>query len=215
MKNETNIVLEAYRQGNYDFESIQFQCFLFLLSYGEERISSKDRGWYSYHISRTIIDKGLQQSLAVKTKASRIILAMKSRNVKLILTSSLILICQIFIGYTQGNVYTIQRNRYLDLRLIYSWDSFMMPTSMCNVTSMDGGCGLFDAVLDTSRSCSCYCPRSRTTFAFKGNKWRCVDNSRVRDVQGKRVKTAVKIVRLAEAPLKIQLQPSNVCFSNH
>ena len=111
----------------------------------------------------------------------------KSSEMSSILFASLILVSQVLSGYTLGNVFTIKRNRHVNFnpKFISSWDSFNIPTSMCNRTSMGEQCGPFGAFIDGGHSCECFCPSNRSTFVFHDNKWTCLDNHKVRDLQGK------------------------------
>ena len=67
-------------------------------------------------------------------------------------------------------------------------DSFKIPSSVCNCTGTSNDCETFEA-LNYSRyqSCSCYCPSQNSSLVFHNNKWKCLDNSQVRELQGKRI----------------------------
>ena len=93
---------------------------------------------------------------------------------------------QLFVGITLGNVFVINRNRPSGIQLIAnSWDSFTIPSTICNRTNSAGDeCKRFHAI-DDSRSCSCSCPLERASFVFEDNEWTCLDNAKVRDLQGK------------------------------
>ena len=97
-----------------------------------------------------------------------------------------ILVFLVFISFAIGNVFEINRYRP---SVIFPWDSkdvFKLPISLCNRTSTGDVCGSFDAI--KVQSCTCSCPRSRNTFAFDDDEWRCVNNREIRrNLQGKKV----------------------------
>ena len=96
-----------------------------------------------------------------------------------------IAVFQLFIGITLGNVFVINRNRPSVFQIANSWDSFTIPSSICNRTISAGDeCEPFHAIND-NRSCSCSCPLDRASFVFKDNEWTCLENGKVRDLQGK------------------------------
>ena len=98
-----------------------------------------------------------------------------------------LILFQVFISFTQGNVFTIKRNRHVNVtaKHIYSWDSFTIPASICRRMNIDDECGSFNAESDGGQSCSCFCPSNRTTFIFHDNKWTCLENYKIRNLQGK------------------------------
>ena len=93
------------------------------------------------------------------------------------------LVFLVFISFAIGDVFEINRYRP---SVANSKDVFKIPISICNRTSAGDVCGSFDAI--KVQSCTCSCPRSRNTFAFDDDEWRCVNNREIRrNLQGKKV----------------------------
>ena len=107
---------------------------------------------------------------------------------KLTISTSSILVFHGFFAFAIGNVFVINRNRPSGLnQWWWSRDSFKVPTSICNRTSTGSEiCGSFYAT-NGDGSCSCSCPRDRATFVFAEDGWTCLENDKIRNLQGKSV----------------------------
>ena len=114
---------------------------------------------------------------------------MLSNEAKSTIAASSILVFQVFIGLAIGNVFLINRYRPPGkLQYWHSRDSFKIPSSICNHTSAGSECQPFNADINSNdQSCSCLCPYVRASFVFYEDEWRCLKNSKVRELQGKNV----------------------------
>ena len=108
-----------------------------------------------------------------------------------ILISS-ILVFHTFVGYALEDVYVITRNSGSKDQVWNGKDSFEIPPSKCNslTTSIADECERFgaDAPASDLPKCCCPCPGGSPTFAFLTNKWACLDNTFIRDLQGTKMK---------------------------
>ena len=91
---------------------------------------------------------------------------------------------QFFIAFSFGNDFVIYRNRLWLNQIWESWDSFRIPSSICQPTTQGDPCAPFAAAIDSKRNCSCLCPSERSTFVFYEREWTCLDDLSVRDLQG-------------------------------
>ena len=66
-------------------------------------------------------------------------------------------------------------------RASHGRDAFKIPTSICKPNGIQSGsdCKSFYA-LDGAHDCSCMCPAKNATFAYRGRRWSCVENRRLR-----------------------------------
>ena len=104
---------------------------------------------------------------------------MTLNEMKLKISASSILAFQAFIGFTQGEVFVISRNGFYDRRDYVQ----AIPSSVCQ----NHGCKQFQAYRSPDGSCFCYCPLENATFVFHDNKWTCLDNGKVRELQGRAI----------------------------
>ena len=104
-----------------------------------------------------------------------------------------ILAFEVFIGSSAGNTFVIERR--LTPFIQGSRDTFKIPVSVCNRTVSEGvtwynselakeECGRYNALVSNRGQCYCSCPRENATFVYSGNRWRCQENRKVRDLQG-------------------------------
>ena len=109
----------------------------------------------------------------------------------LTILASSIGILQVFLGFTTANVLLINRNS--SGKPWINRDSFTIPSSLCQQNNGHDECEPFRALNDKHQNCSCYCPSQNSSFVYHSNKWTCLQNGRVRDLQGKRIRKQFKI----------------------
>ena len=102
---------------------------------------------------------------------------MLSNEVKSTISASWIFVFQVFIGFAIGNVIVI--NRGIEV------DSFKFATSMCNRTSAGSECKPLKADIVADERCFCWCPYTSASLVFHNDKWTCLENRKVRELQGK------------------------------
>ena len=95
-------------------------------------------------------------------------------------------ILQVFQGFTTAKVLSINRNRRGQPWI--NKDSFSIPSSLCLQNNGHDECEPFRALNDKHQNCSCYCPSQNSSFVYHSNGWTCLQNGRVRDLQGKRIR---------------------------
>ena len=103
----------------------------------------------------------------------------------LTILASSIGILQVFLGFTTANVLLINRNPRG--QPWFNRDSFSIPSSLCQQNNGNDECDPFGAIKDKHKNCSCICP-ANSSFVYHSNKWTCLQNGRVRDLQGKRIR---------------------------
>jgi len=106
-----------------------------------------------------------------------------SNEVKFTISASSFLLSyflQVFIGFTSGNVFVIRRNGYSGI-----FDSFTVPSSICTKPKYEF-CPPFQANKFDDQDCSCYCPGGKNTFVFHDDGWTCLENGKLRELQGKK-----------------------------
>ena len=101
-----------------------------------------------------------------------------------ILTS--ILFIHVYTGFAlEKDVFVIYRNTGPRDDSMNGKDSFKISPSSCNPVLPSSGdeCEPFQADPPTSH-CSCPCPDGRATFVFQKSGWTCLENGRIRVLQG-------------------------------
>ena len=106
-----------------------------------------------------------------------LILVIMSNQFKLYTSALSILVFQLLIAFTIGNAFVINRK--------ISTDFFGIPTSKCIITSSNDTCKPFQA--RKLQDCTCYCTDAENTFVLHNNVWTCLDNGKIRELQGKRI----------------------------
>ena len=119
---------------------------------------------------------------------------MMANKMKMTRSAPSILILQIFLGFTSASVFLINRNPPGQPWL--SRDSFRIPSSLCQRDNTNE-CDTFEALSDKHQNCSCYCPSQNSSFVYHENKWTCLENGKVRDLQGKRIRMALYFLNLS------------------
>ena len=117
---------------------------------------------------------------------ARIIVVLMPNKMKLTILASSIVILQVFLGFTSANVWLI--NRTLTREPWLNRDSFSIPSSLCHQNNGNDACYPFGALSDKHKNCSCYCPFQNSSFVYHENKWTCLQNGKVRKLQGKRTR---------------------------
>lgn len=105
-------------------------------------------------------------------------LVIMSNKFKLCMSALSILVFQLLIAFTFGNGLVINRKIFRDF--------FRIPSSKCILTNSNGICTPFQA-REFEQDCTCYCPDGKNTFVLHNNVWTCLDNSKMRELQGRRI----------------------------
>jgi len=108
--------------------------------------------------------------------------------------ASSIIIFQVFLGFTSANVWLINRNPGGQPWI--NRDSFSIPLSLCQQNNGNDECDPFGAINDKHKNCSCICPSQNYSFVYHENKWTCLQNGKVRNLQGKRIRQPRMVVFL-------------------
>ena len=111
---------------------------------------------------------------------------MMPNKMKITTSAPSILILQVFLRLASTNVFLINRNPPGQPWL--SRDSFRIPSSLCHRNNTNGECDLFKALGYKHQNCSCYCPSQNSSFVYHENKWTCLKNGKIRNLQGKRIR---------------------------
>lgn len=107
-----------------------------------------------------------------------IILVIMWNQFKLYMSALSISVFQLLIAFTFGHDFVINRKIFRDC--------FGIPTPKCIVTSSNDTCKPFQA-REFKQDCTCYCPDGKNTFVLHNNVWTCLDNGKIRELQGKRI----------------------------